>query len=288
MAEGNPLVADGATDDPVNFTSDTLDPTTLDGKVTEGDGWLKGTGIWQDTADLATSINQGDAVSVAFGGATVALDVIGAVLDPIGTAASLLVGWMIEHIQPLKEALDALAGDPGVIKGRSDTWHNIAGQLQQSAQQYVREGVNGVSGWKGEAGQAYRAHAGKLAEAMGATGNLAEGMSGLVTICGEGCATVRSLIHFLISELVGKLISWAAEEAGSVGLATPVVVTQALAEIGKVSARVAKLVEQLTELISDLLKIASQVVAHLSTIAKILRELPSIAGGSGPAPTVPA
>jgi hypothetical protein len=34
----------------------------------------------------------------------------------IGTIASYGVSWLIEHVQPLKEALDWFAGDPPVIR----------------------------------------------------------------------------------------------------------------------------------------------------------------------------
>lgn len=272
MAEQNPLVADGATDSPVN----------VDGFGTEGDGWLKGTGIWQNAADLRTSIDNDDTVGQIFGTATLALDVVGMALDPIGTAASMLVGWMIEHIQPLKEALDALTGDAGVIKGRADTWQNISTHLDGAAKEYAGDGVDGVREWAGDAGDAYRGHAGKLSEAMGATSELAAGMGGLITICGEGCATVRGLIHMLISELVGKLVAWAAEIAGTLGFGTPVVVAQALAEIGRVSAQVARRVQEITELISQLLKIAGQVAGHLNTIGKVIKELPEATQVSTP------
>ncbi len=40
---------------------------------------------------------------------------LGVVLDSIGTLVSYGVAWLIEHVKPLSDALDWLAGDPDQI-----------------------------------------------------------------------------------------------------------------------------------------------------------------------------
>jgi hypothetical protein len=47
--------------------------------------------------------------------------VLSLVTDPIGTLAQYGVSWLIEHVQPLKDCLDWLAGNPPVIQGFADT-----------------------------------------------------------------------------------------------------------------------------------------------------------------------
>jgi hypothetical protein len=43
------------------------------------------------------------------------------------------VAWIIEHVKPLSQALDWLAGDPGQIAGHAQTWRNVASSLRDSA-----------------------------------------------------------------------------------------------------------------------------------------------------------
>lgn len=60
-------------------------------------------------------------------------------------------------MQPLKEALDWLAGDPPVIQSFSDTWANVSTEVAAVAQDYLNEAKNGTAGWDGAAAEAYRA-----------------------------------------------------------------------------------------------------------------------------------
>jgi hypothetical protein len=41
------------------------------------------------------------------------LDALAFVSDPIGSLLQCGVAWIIDHVKPLSEALDWLAGDPG-------------------------------------------------------------------------------------------------------------------------------------------------------------------------------
>lgn len=50
-------------------------------------------------------------------------------LDPFGAILAAGVGWLMEHVGPLSDALDSLTGDPDQIKAHSETWKNIAVEL---------------------------------------------------------------------------------------------------------------------------------------------------------------
>jgi hypothetical protein len=39
----------------------------------------------------------------------------------------------MEHVKPLSEALDWLAGDPGQISAHAQTWRNVASRLSGEA-----------------------------------------------------------------------------------------------------------------------------------------------------------
>lgn len=66
------------------------------------------------------------------------------------------VSWIIEHVKPLSQALDWLAGDPGQIAGHAQTWRNIAGSLSEQAAALDKAMRWDVSNWAGSAGTAYR------------------------------------------------------------------------------------------------------------------------------------
>lgn len=270
----NPLVDQDSQFD-VNehaVTPDSLSP------FTEGSSWTAGSGIIASADGLVQSVQDDDLVGMITGAAAVGMGAVGAVLDPIGTAASMLVGWMIEHIKPLNMILDSLAGSPEMIQGRANTWQNISGHLEGAAEKYAGSINSGTSDWQGKASDAYRKMGADTAEVIGSAGKLSQGMSALVTMVGEMCAAARIVIHMVISELVGKLVAWAAELLGTLGLATPVVVAQAMAAIGKVSTRVVKTTVEITEAISKALKYANQIRVAIQQILEILKEIPNLVG----------
>jgi hypothetical protein len=132
----NPLVA-GATDAPV-------------------DPWA---GVWiaEDIEQIARGVENGSWIDVTLGAVSAGLDALAFVSDPIGGLLQYGVAWMIEHVKPLSQALDWLAGEPGQIAGHAQTWRNVASALRNEADELGRAVRWDISEWTGVAGDAYRA-----------------------------------------------------------------------------------------------------------------------------------
>ena len=284
----NPLVDEKALPDPGQYGPDPTEIRNGDysslSPITSGGDWLKGTGPWSDAKELGENLRNGTVIEKLTSLATVELDLLGTVMDPIGTALSMLVGWMIEHLKPLKAALDGLAGNPDMIEGRSTTWDNINNAMQAAAKDLEASIKPGTSSWTGDAAENYRGSSTVLAKSMGAVGDLSSGMGALVKITGVAVAAVRDTVRDLISTLVAELIEDAIEEAASLGLATPVVVEQALGSIFRCSTRVAKTIKELLEAIAEAGEIVSKLVGLFSNIYKILKELPEATKVNTPVP----
>jgi len=60
------------------------------------------------------------------------VDTLAVVSDPLGALMQYGLSWLMEHIRPLSEALDWLAGDPAQIAAHSQTWRNVASSLPRS------------------------------------------------------------------------------------------------------------------------------------------------------------
>jgi uncharacterized protein YukE len=247
--------------------------------TTTGGNWLAGTGPWDDAQTLANDIASGKAsgMTQALDFVAVGLDVIGAVIDPIGTFTGMLAGWLMEHLKPLKLILDELAGNPDTISGVANTWGNISSAMKAAANDYTAA-VNGqTTGWQGGAADAYRGKtAGKLVHAMTSTSALSDAMKQIITVCGEVVATIRATVRDIISMLVGMLVSAIIEEACSLGLATPVVVAQALAKIGKATEETVKVIKEGVTVAGYVLALEQKIVLVFQEIVKIIPNLQSI------------
>jgi uncharacterized protein YukE len=229
MPEGNPLVAQAQSQ-------------------TTG---VTGIGIAESAVDLANGVKDGSWVEGGLGAFGVGLEVLSLVTDPIGTLAQYGVSWLIEHVQPLKDCLDWLAGNPPVIQGFSDTWANVAKEVNAIAGDMSNEVKNGTAGWSGAGGDAYRGEVAAQTDAVAGAASLCDGISTGVMVMGQVVAAVRQAVRDLIAELVGKLISWALEEACTLGFATPVVAAQATVAITNTISKVTTLIKKLIKTISN-------------------------------------
>ncbi|OZM73732.1 type IV secretion protein Rhs [Amycolatopsis antarctica] len=246
---------------------------------------VTGIGIAESSVDLANGVADGSWVEAGLGAVGVGLEVLSMVIDPIGTLASYGVSWLIEHVEPLKEALDWFAGDPPVIQSFSETWANVAAEVGAVAQEYGTESRNGTAGWLGAGGDAYRQHAAEQADALAGASSLADGISVGVMVMGEVVAAVRELVRDLVAELVGKLITWALEAAATLGFATPVIAAQATAAISKAISKVSELVQKLVKTISNVSPRIGKIIDKLGEIIEKLAKLGRKIDGGGTTPS---
>jgi RHS repeat-associated protein len=247
---------------------------------------VTGIGIAESCVDVAHGVSNGDWVEAGLGVLGAGLEVLSMVIDPLGTLASYGVSWLIEHVRPLKEALDWFAGDPPVIRSFSATWDNVANEVDTLTRDFQTETASGTAGWTGAAGDAYRAHATETADAIAGAGSLAGGISAGVMIMGEVVAFVREFVRDMVGELVGRLISWALEEVASLGLATPLVVAQATSAISKVVNKVSDLCRKLVKTIGNVAPRIRKIIDKLDEIIQKLAKLMRRAN-SPDTPTLP-
>jgi RHS repeat-associated protein len=234
---------------------------------------VTGIGVLESANDLASGVKDGSWVEGGLGAVGVGLEVLSLVTDPIGTLAQYGVSWLIEHVKPLKDCLDWLAGNPPVIQGFSDTWANVATEVNAIAGDMANEVANGTAGWTGTAGDAYRGEVAEQTDALAGAASLCDGISTGVMVMGQVVAAVRETVRDLIAELVGKLISWALEEACTLGFATPAVAVQATTAITNTISKVTTLIKKLIKTISNVGPKVKKIVEKLGEIIEKLSKL---------------
>ena len=76
-----------------------------------------GTGVAESIHDLAQALQGGSWLEVGLAGVGAALDVAATVVDPFGSLIAAGLGWLMDHLQPLKGWLEDLTGDAGAVAG---------------------------------------------------------------------------------------------------------------------------------------------------------------------------
>ena len=142
---------------------------------------FSGTFMLEDGEALCTAISSGDWVAGGMAAFSLALDGISMALDPIGSLIAMGLGWLMDHIEPLKGWLNDLTGDAGEVAGFAGTWQNIASHLQQAGVS-LEESLRGLAGMQGQTADAFRAFHADAAKHLAASGEWAGAIGTGMTI----------------------------------------------------------------------------------------------------------
>ncbi|SDD85569.1 hypothetical protein [Glycomyces harbinensis] len=217
----------------------------------EGKG-IAGAGIIESYGGLAQAIDSGSWIDASVAGLGVALETVGAVLDPIGTLASAGVGWLIEHVEPLQDALDMLAGSPDLVSTHAMTWENVANECFAMSEQLAAFVDADVESWDGEASDAYRDKGDANADVLGCLGGTALSLATATRGAGDLVSMVREFVREFVAECIGSLIAWAAEVAFTVGIGAAWVIPKAVIKItewvGKIFGWITGLIDSISAL----------------------------------------
>ncbi|GAA1643102.1 WXG100 family type VII secretion target [Actinoplanes couchii] len=181
----------------------------------------------------------------------------------------------MEHVKPLRDALDWLAGKPDEIAAHAATWRNVSASASEAHQQYAAAIQMQTAEWLGASGDAYRAHAGEQLAAVDGIATVTNAISYAVEGAGLLVGLVREIVRDLIAQFVAtlavRLPQWLAEEGVTLGLATPVVAAQ-------VATLVARWVNRIQHFIRALLNSLRRLNGKLDELAGILARLKQLLG----------
>jgi hypothetical protein len=230
-------------------------------------GW---TGVWiaEDIEQIVQGVQSGSWIDGTLGTVSAGLDALAFVSDPIGGLLQYGIAWLIEHVEPLSEVLDRLAGDPAQICTQARTWRNVAESLRGDADELVRSARWDLGYWSGAAADAYRAHADRRARTLTALGRAADGMALITEGAGMLIGTVRIMVRDAIATVVSRLVVYAGELAGTLGVATPLVVEQVSTLCASWAARIT---HWLKSLLSSLRRLGDAMTRLADDITKLRR-----------------
>ena len=201
---------------------------------------LSGTLLLEDGAGLVSAINSRSWVDAAVSGAATALDAAAAVANPLATVVAMGVGWVLDHIEPLKSWLNDLTGDAGQVQAFAGTWHNIDAAIGELAGRLERRVTGDLYEIAGAAADAYRALQADLAKMLGAAGTWAGAMGTGLEIAATIVQAVHDIVRDAISQIGGMAVQSAAEVALSGGLATPAVVARVATKTASTAASIGR------------------------------------------------
>ncbi|MGA4685038.1 hypothetical protein [Micromonospora sp. AB353] len=258
----------------------TTNPLVAAASDTAPSAWA---GVWicEDIELIAEGVRTGSWIDGSLGVVSAGLDALALVSDPAGVLLQYGIAWLIEHVKPLSEALDGLAGDPAEITAHAQTWRNVATSLREDAAELAHAVRTEVAGWTGTAATGYRRWAAEQQQAVTGLAQGAEAMAAITEGAAGLVAAVRLLVRDAIAACVSRLIVYAAELVATAGLATPLVVEQVTTTVASWAARIARL---LRGLLASLRRLMPE-MRRLGDLIGKLKEALSRLSSAGPEKT---
>ncbi|WP_439380737.1 DUF6531 domain-containing protein [Amycolatopsis lexingtonensis] len=241
-----------------------------------------GISLLESANDLKSAIESGDWASVAMGAVGTALDALSMAMDPFGAVLAAGVGWLMEHVGPLKEALNGLTGNADEIAAQAETWKNVATELGSIGQDLTGMVTADTVSWTGPAADTYRQRAQDTVTLLETAQKGCEGASSGVKTAGEVVAAVRALVRDIIAELIGHLISWALQVVFTLGIGLTWVVPQVIGAVAKTASKIADLVKRLVTALKALVPLLKRAGDLFADAAKALKNIKP--GKAGPPP----
>jgi uncharacterized protein YukE len=182
------------------------------------------------------AVSSGSWVDGALAGGAFAVETAATVLDPFSALLSNGLGWALEYFEPLREALDKLAGIPDRVAAHAATWHNISAELDAMAADLHAGLASDLPDWQGAAAGTYQSLMAANVDALGGLSVLAATMSAATEAAGNLVTFTRDIVRDLIADLVARVIVWAGESLLLVTI--PVVAAQIAAAVVKWAGRI--------------------------------------------------
>ena len=230
----------------------------------------EGAGILEAAMGVKDGFADGNGLSILGNGAVVGLNALGAIMDPFQAIFAAGVGWLMEHVDFLREPLDWLAGDPKEIEGHAATWRNLQTRTYEATDYFAGQVKSTTSHWGSDAATAYREKAAQMADGALALGKVADAMAEATLIAGSIVGVVRNTVRDLISEVVGAAISKALQALLVVTI--PKVLAEVALLVAECTAKIVKVLKRLNEAIQALGSKFAALAAITARVTKLMDE----------------
>lgn len=235
---------------------------------------FSGAFLLEDGQSLVDALQSGDWVQGGVAAFSSLVDTAVAVIDPIGTLIANGLGWVLDHLEPLKGWLNDFTGDAGEVEAFAQTWDNVAARMRESGHTLMRR-ADDVAALSGAAIDAYLAYVADASRHLSAVGDWAAAIGAGMRIASQLVRVVHDLVRDAVSQVAGTAIAVAAETALTLGIAAPFAFGQIAARVASVASRVGQAITRLLRGLKELVRLIGELRALFArgsaTMARMLR-----------------
>ena len=218
---------------------------------------FSGAFLIEDGQCLVDAVRSGDWLEGGVAAFSALLDTAGAVIDPIGTLIANGLGWVLDHLEPLKGWMNDFTGDPGEVAAFAQTWENAAERLRESGEALLRRTAD-VGALSGAAVDAYLDYAADASRHLAATGDWASAIATGMRVASQLVQVVHDVVRDAVAQVVGTALAVAAETALTLGIAAPFAIGQVTVRVASVAETVGNAIVRLQRGFRELVRLIGE------------------------------
>ena len=218
---------------------------------------FSGAFLIEDGQCLVDAVRSGDWLEGGVAAFSALLDTAGAVIDPIGTLIANGLGWVLDHLEPLKGWMNDFTGDPGEVSAFAQTWENVAERLRESGEALLRRTAD-VGALSGAAVDAYLDYAADASRHLAATGDWASAIATGMRVASQLVQVVHDVVRDAVAQVVGTALAVAAETALTLGIAAPFAIGQVTVRVASVAETVGNAIVRLQRGFRELVRLIGE------------------------------
>lgn len=168
----------------------------------------------KDSMQLSRDVHSGDAASIGKDVTSVLSDIntyvqdgitlAGAIADPLHFLISKGLGWLLNVVAPLKQAVDLVSGDPDATSKAATRFDDVARQVEQLAKSYDDQLRTGLRSWSGEAGDAAAKKLSEFHEGIEGTASLAGHLAAVL----QGSSMLMKAAEDVMKGILSDFVEW--------------------------------------------------------------------------------
>ncbi|MDO4901382.1 Tox-REase-5 domain-containing protein [Actinomyces sp.] len=232
---------------------------------------LSGLRLVEDGRDVVDALKTDSWVDDALAGFGTAADAAALVLDPIGEVLGSAIGWVIEHLDPLKTWLYEFTGHPGQVAAGAGTWSNIATKLDTCSTDLTDSVRVRLGGQSSEAVSAYKSFQLDNAVRLSLAASLAGAISKGLTVASVIVQVVHDMVRDAIADVLAKLTTKLAVTFATAGVAAIWAAPSLIKDVSKWAVRLRREVTAVVKSASSLGEVFKRATTLMDDLADGLR-----------------
>lgn len=227
--------------------------------------WHTGLGAVSSVFTVAGDLQSGNWVAAGLDGGLAGIVIADTVVDPIGAAISAGVGFIIDHLEPLRTWFNDLTGDHAAVAAYAGTLNNVAAGLTAEADTLVRMVGRDFGEQAGEIVAAYQAMMSDIVTGMQALAAASEATATAMKIASAIVMVVHNTVRDAIAGIVAEAIKAAAALIMTLGAGTPFVIASVAEEVGRQAIVIGGRIAQLLHTVKALSDLMTKLKTTLTT-----------------------